>query len=98
MKDKKLNVKTLMTIMIVTGVLFVLSACQQTVDEPDDKNVRFSGITGNITIVTDNETGCKYIREDAGSTGKSLTALLKEDGTPNCGKSWNKMREPEGVY
>lgn len=41
-----------------------------------------------ITIITDNETGCKYIRERVINNGHAigLTVLLKADGTPDCGQ------------
>lgn len=70
-------------IILVLLSFVIIAGCEQSIEEPKDDNVRFSGLHGNISIVTDNETGCKYIREDFGQ-GVSLTALLKSDGTPEC--------------
>lgn len=62
---------------------FILWGCEQSIEEPKDDSVRFTGLHGNISIVTDNETGCKYLRERYGQ-GVGLTILLKSDGTPDC--------------
>lgn len=58
--------------------------CQQVIETPQiNEKERFAGMTGNISIITDKETGCKYIRERYGQ-GVGLTELLKSDGTPDC--------------
>jgi hypothetical protein len=66
--------------ILITSILI---GCEQEVNEPVDKSVRFSGMHGTITIVTDNETGCRYLRERYGQ-GVGLTPLLKSDGKPDC--------------
>lgn len=77
-------------IVIALILLVALSGCEeqtQTVIEAVDEEVRFAGVGGEVTIVTDNETGCKYIREKIGvgkSQAISMTALLKSDGSAEC--------------
>lgn len=72
-------------------VLVVLAGCtinHQNVKEVKNDNVRFAGLKGEASIVTDNETGCKYLRESRG-LGESigLTILMKADGTADCGEN-----------
>lgn len=78
--------KFLLFLMLVTSIL---TACekQQTVTVVENSEVRFAGLEGKVSIVKDNETGCKYIRESYGSgysQAIGLTTLLKSDGTPDC--------------
>lgn len=81
--------KLALTLVMMT---LILTGCGgQSVNEVSNDNVRFAGLKGKVSIVVDNETGCKYIREQNASSGinsysVALTVLLKEDGTPDCGK------------
>jgi hypothetical protein len=78
---KKITILLLLT-LIITGC-----ENQQIVTTPKNDESRFAGLQGEITIVTDNETGCKYLREKYG-TGYGmtigLTVLMRSDGTPDC--------------
>lgn len=74
---------------LILVLILTLTGCknEQVVHEASKKSVRFAGIQGSVTIVTDNETGCKYLREQYGSGNSAaigLTVLLKPDGTPDC--------------
>lgn len=74
--------------LVLSIATIILTGCgSQTVNEAQNENVRFAGMKGKVTIVTDNNTGCKYIREEYGiAQGKTvgLAVLIKEDGTPDC--------------
>lgn len=76
---------------LTLAVLLVLAGCtisNQNVKEVTNDNVRFAGLNGKVTIITDNETGCKYLREFAGFGNAQvlgLTVLMKADGTADCG-------------
>lgn len=80
---KKISLFVILTMAVVTGC-----NSQQSIEEASNPNVRFAGMIGSIRIVTDNETGCKYIREEVGasSTTRSiaLSPLMKSDGTVDC--------------
>lgn len=74
--------------LILTGLL---SACsdEKTVQEiqPDTGN-RFTGIDGDVSIITDSKTGCKYIYVDSRmgtSHAIALSPLMKSNGTADCG-------------
>lgn len=85
--------------LLLILAIFLLAGCSsemasQRVGVAELNEDRFAGMEGDITIVTDKETGCKYIREmlAEGTTLQTigLTVLLKSDGTPDCsGKTFN---------
>lgn len=76
--------------LVLLMATIILAGCgSQTVNEAQNENFRFAGVKGSVTIVTDNSTGCKYIREQVHSQinnahSIALATLLKSDGTPDC--------------
>lgn len=80
--------KKLFTICLITIVILV--GCGGNVyEEPQSEDKRFSGLKSDAVIVTDSETGCKYIYIDRGMLDKrvmALSPLMKSDGTADCGQ------------
>lgn len=83
--------------ILVLVLVSLLTGCapeKQEVVVAESAVDRFAGMKGNVVIVTDNQTGCKYIREtvneNMNSQSVSLSVLMKADGTPDCtGKTFN---------
>lgn len=76
-------------VLFVLMVMVLVGCSEQSVTEAANENVRFAGVKGSVTIVTDNNTGCKYIREQVHSQMSqahsiALAPLMKSDGTPDC--------------
>jgi len=75
-------------IIFILLIVAIMTGCgTQSVSEASNENVRFAGLKGEVTIVTDNQTGCKYIREKVGfsqTQSIALTPLMKADGTADC--------------
>ena len=56
----------------------------QQIKDPNDNN------WGEIGILTDENTGCKYISFSMSNAESGLTALLDRDGEPVCGNRSEK--------
>lgn len=81
--------KKMIILLALSSIILAACAESQTVTIVENENVRFAGLKGTVSIIKDNETGCKYIREEYGSGTSlsiALTGLLKSDGTPDCEK------------
>lgn len=71
--------------------LLILGGCeyeQEIIEDAPLENQRFSGLSGEVKIVTDTETGCKYFRElrnkHKDNEPVGLTVLLNKEGKPDC--------------
>ena len=69
--------------LVVAWVAFFAIGCSDGQTTKAD-NSRFSD--SGAYIIEDYQTGCKYLKHDGGNDG-GLTILLKEDGTPDCGRT-----------
>ena len=79
-------------IIFLASIVLMLSACSSGNPTEIDtlENVRFNGVDGEISIITDNDTGCKYLLVDDGM-GKyktsSMSPLMKNKNEVDCGQS-----------
>jgi uncharacterized protein YceK len=73
-------------ILIVLITIIALTSCATTTTNAG-KELRFSKLNLYLNIVTDKETGCRYLvyREMIGNSGGAgITPLLKSDGRIDC--------------
>ena len=92
------NFKALLVCAVLAmGCSTLLMACQespQEVTEVKQDNVdRFNGVKGRIDIITDSETGCKYIYTTRGvgdNRTNTMTPLLDSHGFVEGCKDINK--------
>ena len=73
----------------LSALLVACDTTQKVKEVNQDGSDRFNGIDRNVDIVTDSETGCKYIYVDRGMGDYRTTAmspLIKSDGVPDCRK------------
>ena len=79
-------------IVFLASIVLMLSACSSgshTDEIPTLEDVRFNGIDGEIKIITDNETGCKYLFVDDGGGNyrtTSMSPLMKNKDEVDCGQ------------
>lgn len=69
--------------------LLLLTACgDATVKEVEnDGSSRFKGIDGTVKVITDSETGCKYIFVEDGFSDtrtEAMSPLLKDSTSYDC--------------
>ena len=79
-------------IIFLASIVLMLSACSS--GNPTEiqtlEDVRFNGIDGEINIITDNETGCKYLFVDYGRCNyrtTTMSPLMKNKDEVDCGQS-----------
>ena len=78
-------------IIFLASIVLMLSACSS--GNPTEiqtlEDVRFNGMDGEINIITDRETGCKYLLVEDG-IGKyrtsSMSPLMKNKDEVDCGQ------------
>jgi PBP1b-binding outer membrane lipoprotein LpoB len=73
----------------VSLIVLLLAGCgEHTVSEvPKDAVKRFNGVNDDVNIITDSQTGCKYIYIDSGmgnTRTTSLTSLMKDSSHVDC--------------
>lgn len=82
-------------VILCLFLLAVLVACGDTTTEVVEvkeaaETIRFNGLDARkITIITDSETGCKYIQVFEGASNgrsQSLSPLMRSDGLADCGQ------------
>lgn len=75
-------------LLIASFSLLLVGCGEQTVkDIPLEDNTRFAGLNGNIKIITDRDTNCKYIYVEDGLGDHStatLSPLYSSNGEVNC--------------
>lgn len=80
--------KKLLVLIVFTGMLLV--GCGGNADEvPENPDKRFNGFNSPAEIVTDSETGCKYIYIDRGIFDNRVVAvspLMKNETEVDCGQ------------
>ena len=75
---------------VILMLLVILSACENppVINEVPVGNERFNGIDAEtINIVTDSETGCKYIYVEQGTGNyqtNAMSPLYKSSGVVDC--------------
>lgn len=74
-------------LLLYTLFIVILSGCGSVSETDFVINERFSGQseTSGTRIITDNETGCKYIFHKSSYSG-GLSPLYDENGELYCGK------------
>ena len=78
-------------IIFLASIVLMLSACGR--GNPDEiptlEDARFNGVEGEIKIITDNETGCKYLFVDDGRGNyrtTNMSPLMKNKDEVDCGQ------------
>lgn len=84
------SIKFVALIAIASLLLTACSPPETTVNEIPAGGKRFNGVDAEkINIISDSETGCKYIFVDDGNAQYRTTAmspLMKSDGMADCGQ------------
>lgn len=81
--------KLLMTLGISSVLLIGCSGGSVTEAIDNGEGNRFTGLNAKITIITDTETGCKYIytKEGLNNTNtNSMSPLMKNKDEVDCGQ------------
>lgn len=79
--------------LLMTSVLSLTACGEQSVREVESReNTRFTGLGDSVKIITDSETGCKYlyVKDGVGDHATAgLSPLLNSSGEADCSSSNN---------